>query len=376
MPDPAINPNAPRRIPVARPTIGEAEAEAAKRAILAGWVSGGPRVEEFERVFAQAHGKKYGVACNSGTSALHLALAAFDIGPGDEVVVPVLAMAAVANAVLYCGARPVFVDSQGGDGNADGSWLADRRIAGPRVKAAIAAHLYGVPAVGFLRACRKHLPGAVVIEDCAEAHYAAIDGEPAGSFGTVSCWSFYGNKIVTTGEGGMVSTNDANMAERLRSLRAHAFTPGDHFHHQSLAFGYRMTEMAAAVGLVQHARRQELLARRKELARRYFAQLQGLAWATFPERTFESAWWVFPVLAPHREFRDRLRARLANAGVETRTYFVPLHRQPHLRKYATCDYPAAESLSARGFYLPLYPDLTDDDVDYICEMLRSEKGSS
>lgn len=370
MPDPAINFSARRQIPVARPSLGPSEADAASRAILSGWASAGPQVAEFERAFAAAHGKQFGVACNSGTTALHLALASLDVGPGDEVIVPALTMTAVANAVLYCGAAPVFVDSLPGDGNPDPAWLADSRVVGASAKAVIVPHLYGVPAAALLRACRKLPPRVTVIEDCAEAHYARINGQPVGSFGALACWSFYGNKIVTTGEGGMVCVNDERAAERLRSLRAHAFTPGDHFRHQSLAFGYRMTEMSAAVGLVQHGRRQSFMARRREIARRYFEHLRGLPWTAFPERTFESAWWVFPVLAPHRDFRDRVRAKLADAGVETRTYFVPLHRQPHLRKYAAREYPVADSLAARGFYLPLYPELADDDVDYICQTLR------
>lgn len=369
MPDPVVNCQAPRQIPVARPALGRAEADAVRDCVLSGWVAAGPRAEEFEREFAAAHGKRWGVACNSGTTALHLALAALEIGPGDQVLVPTLTMVAVANAVLYCGASPVFIDSQPGDGNPDGSLLDDRRFDKARIKAVIIPHLYGVPAAGLLRACRRRLPGATIIEDCAESHYASVDGQPAGSFGELACWSFYGNKIVTTGEGGMVCTDNERLAERLRSLRAHAFTPGDHFHHRSLAFGYRMTEMSAAVGLVQHARRAELIGRRQQIAQRYFERLRRLAWIAFPERTFESAWWVFPLLAPDRSFRDRVRARLAEAGVETRTYFVPLHRQPHLRQFADGNYPVADALSARGLYLPLYPDLSDDDVDYVCEVL-------
>lgn len=369
--DPILNRNAPRQIPVAQPSLTEREANAARDAILSGWASGGPKVEEFEQRFAELTDKRYGVSCCSGTTALHLALMAAGVGPGDHVVIPSLTMVAVANSVLYCGATPVFVDSREGDGNPDGRWLEDCQIASVRTKAVIVPHLYGVPAAGFLEACRKHIPNTMVIEDCAEAHFASINGKSVGSFGNYACWSFYGNKIVTTGEGGMICTNDERAAARLRSLRAHAFTPGNHFHHQELAFGVRITEPQGAVGLVQLDRREEFIARRKEIAQRYIEHLRGLAWVTFPERTFESAWWVFPILTPDQAFRDRLRQSLADVGVETRTYFYPLNRQPHLRKYATHDYPVADKLSTIGVYLPLYPDLSDSDVDHVCEVLRN-----
>lgn len=370
MADPLINESAPRRIPVAKPSLGSLEATAAYDAIMSGWISAGPRVDDFERRFAELAGKRYGVTTNSGTTALHLALVAAGVGPGDQVVIPTLTMIAVANAVLYCGATPVFVDSLEGDGNPDGRWLEDCHVAGIRTKAVIVPHLYGVPAAGFLAACRKHLPNVPVIEDCAEAHFATIDGKPVGSFGSLSCFSFYGNKIISTGEGGIVCTNDEQAAERLRSLRAHAFTPGNHFHHQGIAFGYRISEPQGAVGLVQLDRREEFIERRKAIAQRYIEHLRGLSWASFPERTFESAWWVFPIVTPNREFRDGLRKALADAGVDTRSYFVPLHLQPHLRRYVTHEFPVAERLGQCGLYLPLFPDMSDGDVDYVCEVLR------
>lgn len=371
VPDPTVNRNAPRFIPVARPSLTELEARAAYDAVLSGWVSSGPRVEQFEREFAALSGKRYGVSCCSGTAALHLALVATGVGPRDEVVLPSLTMIAVANAVLYCGATPVFVDSREGDGNPDERWLEDCCIAGMRTKAVIVPHLYGSPAAAFLSACRKHVPHAVVIEDCAEAHFASIDGRPVGSFGNLSCWSFFGNKIVANGEGGMVCTNDERTAERLRSLRAHAFSPDTHFHHQELAFGYRTTEMAAAIGLAQLSRREEFIERRKQIAQRYIDHLKGISWLRITERTFESAWWVFPIVLANPTLRNRVRKALADAGVETRSFFHPMHLQPHLRRYATHQYPVAEVLGQRGCYLPIYTDMTDSDVDYVAQVLRN-----
>jgi perosamine synthetase len=366
--DPIINYAAARFMPVAKPSLTAAEADAARACILAGWVSGGPKVGQFETAFAAAYGRQYGVACNSGTTALHLALAALGVGPGDQVVLPTLTMVAVANAVMVCGAAPSFVDSEPATGNADWAQIV-RACTSRAVKAVIVPHLYGVP-LDF-RASDVSVP---VIEDCAEAHYAAFDdGSPVGSRGPLASWSFYGNKIITCGEGGMVATNERSMAERLRSLRAHAFTPGNHFRHQELAFGYRMTEMAAAVGLVQHTRRAALIARRAAIVERYVEGLGAIGWLELPARTDGSANWVMSVLAVSEARRDAARRALAAAGVETRTYFVPLHRQPHLRRFATADFPVASDLSRRGMYLPVWPDMTDDDVDYVCEALGSRE---
>lgn len=368
--DPTVNMNAAKRVPVARPSICDVEANAVRDALLSGWVSGGPAVERFENDFAALIGKRFGVSCGSGTQALHLALIAAGVGPGDEVILPTLTMIACANAVLYCGATPVFVDSREGDGNADERWLEDCRIANARTKAVIAVHLYGVPCEAFLAGCRKHIPHAVVIEDCAEAHFASASGRPVGSLGNLSCWSFYGNKQITTGEGGIVCCNDEQTANRLRSLRAHAFSPDTHFHHQELAFGYRMTEMQGALGLAQLSRRHEFIARRKAIAHRYIDHLKGISWLRITDRTFESSWWVFPVVCANPTLKDKLRSALADAGVETRSFFYPMHKQNHLMRYATHQYPVADVLGARGLYLPLYFDMTDDDVDYVCQIVR------
>jgi perosamine synthetase len=368
--DPIINRSARRYIPVARPALGKAEADAAANAIAAGWAAGGPCVAEFQRQFAIAHGKRYGVACNSGTSALQLALAALDVSAGDEVVVPTLTMVAVANAVLYRGATPVFVDSDPESGNPDAQWLRRGDVISARTKAAIVPHLYGVPAEAFLDTLARHAPHVAMVEDCAEAHYATFaDGKPAGSRGRLACWSFYGNKIVTTGEGGLVAADDRQTAGRLLSLRSHAFTPHNHFHHRELAYGYRMSEMQAAVGLAQHARRAELLARRSALALCYVERLSQIAWLTFQARTLGSADWVMPVLADTQQRRAAVRENLAAQGVETRNWFVALHRQPHLRRFATAEYPIAEALSRRGLYLPLWPGMTDADVELISDVV-------
>jgi perosamine synthetase len=335
-------------------------------------VSGGPYVETFETQFAACHGAAHGVACNSGTTALQLALRAAGVGPGSLVLMPSLTMVAVANAVLYCGARPVFVDSDLMDGNPATDEVA--RYA-PLCGAAIVPHLYGQIAHGAVGAARASSSKLWIIQDCAESHYGEI---PLIDHHTLATFSFYGNKIVTCGEGGMVACQSGRIAERLRGLRAHAFTPGDHFNHQELAYGYRMTEMAGAVGLAQHERRSEILEVRRKVAGWYAEELAGLHWLSpFIKPNEILGWWVYPVLI-HNTFRpsitvERARGVLAERGIETRRFFRPLHLQEHLKQYRepAQKFPVAHDLYDRGFYLPLYPELTRDDVAYIASALRS-----
>lgn len=374
MGEPVVRKDCRHYIPVAAPSVGDAEVREVEHALRSGRLSGGEKVERFEYEFAESHGLPSGVSCNSGTTALHLALVAAGIKPGDRVAVPTLTMVACGNAILYCGAVPVFVDSEPETGN----WDREAAYKLDDLAAAMPVHLYGVP-------CEYKFGGLKfnIIEDCAEAHYARYPlGNPVGMFARMACFSFYANKIIGTGEGGMVLCGTVEDRERLRSLRAHAFTPGEHFHHQGLAFGYRMTELQAAVGLAQHRRRDELLSRREEIAGMYDELLRDwIDWhygplgrpLVRPARTVGSAWWVYPLLVA-RDFRwsrDSVRQALAEDGVETRSYFRPLHRQPHLERFAIGKYPIADDLSNRGFYLPLYPTLSDRQVKYVCDRLKA-----
>lgn len=378
MSDPLVNPSAERYIPVAKPSTGEAEMAAVARSLENNQLSQSYAVERFEREFAEAHGKKYGVTCNSGTSALLLALVAAGVGKGDEVICPTLTMIAVANAILAAGARPVFVDSEPRTGNID----LDSDLPLPTdsyrdVVAMILPHLYGMP----IEFPRQKSPRGTIIEDAAESHYATFpDGSPVGSRGDFACFSFFANKIITTmGEGGIVLTDDPQAAERLRGLRAHAFDPAEHFNHQEHAWGMRMTNPQAAFGLAQHGRREEFLARRRQIWMRYAERLHELAWVEFPLRAVGSADWVFPLLVRDGPgsisrdsaiTRDHVRAALAEKGVESRTYFKPMHQQKHLSRFAAGQsFPVADDLSRRGLYLPLHVSMTDQDVDYITEIL-------
>jgi len=371
MPDPIVNISAEKYVPVARPKITANDRQAVAACLKDGWVSGGPYVEQFERAFAAASGYAHGVACNSGTTALHLALRAALVRPGDRVILPVLTMVACANAVLYCGAIPVFCDSEPATGNMDPKVL-DKLIREHRPAAVMPVALYGVPADEATVVANAQ--GCPLILDNSEAH-----GATAGLRDLATCslatYSFYGNKIITTGEGGMVVCRDLESAIWLRKLQAHAFSNDEHFRHTELAYGYRMTAMQAALGYSQTKRLSAILSEREMIAAAYRDNLRHTRWIEFPSRPAGSVWWVFPLLVTRDApfWRDDLRSELAHHGIETRTYFVPMHRQNHLRHYACeCDYPVADDLSARGLYLPLYQGMLEDGaVDYVCEVITA-----
>jgi perosamine synthetase len=355
-----------RFIPVAKPWITDCEIEAASKVVRSGWISAGQQVEEFEHEFAAAHGKRYGVACNSGTTALQLAITAAGVEAGDRVACPTMTMVACPNAIISAGGNPFLLDSVPGSGCMDLDEIPARRY---RPKAILYVHLYGVP-VEF----DADTWIAKAIEDCAEAHYGSFEnGSPVGSRGDFACFSFFANMIIACGEGGMVLTNSAEDAERMRGLRAHAFTKGEHFHHREHALGVRMTDMQAAIGLSQHRRREQIIQRRRRIFRQYMAG-PWPDWVRFQWRTPGSADWVFPILV--REgfglTRDMVRQHLGSAGIETRSWFKPMHRQPHLKRFADGElFPVADDLARRGLYLPIYPEMTDDDVSYVIETVAA-----
>ena len=332
------------------------------------------------RRLPSAAGCAHAVACSSGTSALHLAICAAGIGPGDEVIVPAFTMIATANAVSHAGATPVFVDSDPATWNLDLDRVVD--AIGPRTRAVIPVHTYGQPIDADALTAIAESSGLVVIEDAAEAHGAEYRGRRAGSLGAVAAFSFYGNKIVTTGEGGMVTTDDPEIAAIARELRDHGFSPERHFWHRLRAFNYRMSNVQAAIGLAQVERLDELVAARRrnaQLYRELLAPITGLTPAPEVPDT-ASAHWMIGVLIGD-DFgcsRDEVRRRLAAGGIETRTFFVPLHLQPsYLDAEAGRRYPVAEQLGRTGLYLPSAPSLTRDDIAEVAAALRdAQVGSS
>jgi perosamine synthetase len=362
-------------IPVCRPYLGGRELEYVTACLRSGWISSrGPHVREFEERFAGYLGVRHAVAVTSGTAALHLACAALGLGPGDEVIVPAFTMIAPAFAVCYTGAAPVFCDSSRDTWTIDPG-LIEERIT-PRTRAIMAAHVYGHPcdmdAIADL-ARRRNL---MVIEDAAEGIGSRVRGALCGRLGDVGCFSFFSNKTMTTGEGGMLVTDSDELAARCRSLKDFCFASGPRtFRHDRIGFNYRMSSVTAALGLAQLERLEDYVAMRRRNAARYHARLAEVPGITTPP---EAAWalnsyWMYGILVGERfrESRDAVMERLAAAGVETRPFFVPLHRQEALRAFASeaGSHPVAEALGEVGLYLPSSTDLTEDEIDRVCRTL-------
>jgi perosamine synthetase len=373
--DPVLRTDAGPVIPVSQPLLDGNELRYVEQAIRSGWISsGGPFVRAFEERFAALTGCTHAIACSSGTTALHLALAALGIGPGDEVIVPAFTMIASANAVAYTGATPVFVDAEPAAWNLDPAAVAAAVTS--RTRAVVVVHTYGAPAeMDAIRAvATRH--GLAVVEDAAEAHGAAYRGRPVGSLGDAATFSFYANKIVTTGEGGMVTTSDARFARVARRLRDHAFSEDHHFWHRYRGFNYRMTNLQAAVGVAQLERYDELVARRRRLAERYTHALRDLDGLTLPREQpgTTNVFWMYALLVGDAFgcTRDALRAALAEAGIETRTTFIPLHLQPIYREgRRELVFPVAEDLCARGLYLPTSAALGEDEIARVVAAVRA-----
>jgi perosamine synthetase len=332
-------------------------------------------VEKFEQKFAEYCGCKYGIATNSGTTALHLALATLDIKAGDEVIIPTFTMIATANAITYTGAKPVLVDSEFSTWNIDTSKIKEKIT--KRTKAIIPVHTYGHPVDmdPIVELAEKH--DLYVVEDAAEAHGAEYKGKRTGSIGDMGCFSFYANKIITTGEGGMIVTNNEELAERARWLRAHAFgRHGKHFYHEALGFGYRMSGLQAALGLAQLKRIDEFIATRRNNAKLYNSLLSELGGKiTLPPEApwAKNVYWMYSILIQD-EFgmtRDELVRRLELEGIETRPFFYPIHTQPiYAEQYRWESFPVADELSRKGINLPSGNNLTADEVKYVCECIK------
>jgi perosamine synthetase len=363
-----------RIIPVCEPTLNGNEAKYVLDCVESNWISSaGKYISRFEQSFASLCGASYGVACANGTVALHLALAALGIGPGDEVILPTFTMIATINAVTYTGATPVLVDSEPATWNMDMNQVADKIT--PRTRVVMPVHTYGHPVDmdPLLELAERH--GFYVVEDAAEAHGAEYKGRLAGSLGHAGCFSFYANKIITTGEGGMVTTNDPEIARLAANLRDHAFSHERHFWHKYLGYNYRMTNMQAAIGLAQAEQMASFVAARRANAARYTVGLKDIPGIVTPPEAewVKSVFWMYSILVQD-EFcmtRDELRAYLAAHGIETRTFFIPMHLQPiYYQTFKGQRYPISEMLCQRGFYLPSASSLGAQEIDYIVDIVR------
>lgn len=362
-------------IPVCEPRLDGNELKYVTECVQSNWISSAGRfIKQFEELFSTKCGCKYGVACTSGTTALHLALATLGIGPGDEVILPAFTMIASINAVTYLGAKPVLVDSELDTWNMDISQIEDKIT--PQTKAIIIVHTYGHPVdMDRVNEIAKH-HGIYVVEDAAEAHGALYKERPVGSLGDMACFSFYGNKIITTGEGGMITTSNKEITDVARNLRDHAFSPDRHFWHKYVGYNYRMTNLQAAVGLAQTERFEELVRIKRENAYYYTSLLKEIPGiVTPPEKEWvKNVFWMYGILVMD-EFgmsRDELRQKLAKSGIETRTFFIPMHLQPiYYKQFKGQRYPNAEELCKRGFYLPSSARLTKKDIEFIVGVIGS-----
>jgi perosamine synthetase len=362
-----------RKISVASPVIGETEKRYVADCLDSSWISSiGRYLSRFEEGFAAFCEVKHAIATNNGTTAIHLALVALGIGPGDEVIVPTLTYIATANAVRYCGATPVLVDCDEETLNIDVRAIESKITA--RTRAIIPVHLYGHPVDmdPILDIAKEH--NLYVVEDAAEAHGARYRGRMVGSMGTCATFSFYGNKIVTTGEGGMVTTNDDELAAKLRLYRGQGVDPNRRYWHPVIGYNYRMTNIAAAIGCAQLERVNEALAYRRRLASWYSNGLSQIPGLILPAQKdyAKHVYWMYTVLLPKcsAEMRDLVREILESRGVETRPVFYPMHVLPPYEEDWT-QYPKATECAARGMSLPTHELLTEEDVGYICDQLES-----
>jgi dTDP-4-amino-4,6-dideoxygalactose transaminase len=343
-------------IPIARPQMGPEERDRVWEAMASGSLAQGPRVRELEEAFAAYIGAGHAVATSSGTTALHLALLGYDIGPGDEVITVPFTFIASANSILYTGARPVFVDIAEDDFTMDTAQI--EAAITPRTKAIMPVSLYGQPARMTVidEIASRH--GLAVVEDAAQAHGAAIDGRRSGTWGA-GAFSFYPTKNMTTGEGGIVTTDDAALAERIRLLREHGMKV--RYHHDVVGYNFRMTDLAAAIGLAQLAKLDGYNERRRAIAARYDAELRGVLTPSVPPEVTHVFHQYTIRVARRDEFADRLKER----GVGSAIYYpIPVHRQkPFLALgYGDESYPVTERLTVEVLSIPVHPSLSDDEV--------------
>lgn len=360
-------------IPVAAPMLAGNEKAYVLDCLESTWISSrGEYIERFETAFADFCGVKHAASCSNGTTALHLALMALGVEPGDEVIVPTLTFVATANAVAYCGARPVFVDSEPATWNMDPA-LIEAKIT-PRTKGVIVVHLYGHPVDmdAVMSIANRH--GLFVLEDAAEAHGARYKGQVVGSIGQIATFSFFANKVFSTGEGGMVITNDEGMDSMVRLLKEQGMDPNRRYWHPIIGYNYRMTNIAAAIGLAQMEKAAWHLERRREVAAWYREELEGVAGLRFQ---VEEEWarhvyqFVTVVLDNGVPLsREEIIAHLHDRGIEGRPVVYPSHTLPPYRNSCLGEsFPVAERIASRGINLPTWAGLTREDVRYVCDTL-------
>jgi len=367
----------PDFVPVNEPVFGGNERRYLQECVDTGWVSSeGPFVKRLETELAAACDRIHGIAVANGTAALEIAVAALEIGPGDEVILPSFTIISCAGAIVRAGATPVVVDSEPDTWNMDVAQI-EAKIT-PCTKAIMAVHIFGLPVdiTSLLAIAERH--GLYVIEDAAELIGQTYEGRPCGSFGHISTFSFYPNKHITTGEGGMILTDDNALAERCRRLRNLCFQPGKRFVHEELGWNYRLSNLQAAIGIAQLERLAEHVEKKRRIGAKYAKMLSGLQGLQMPlaqTRHATNIYWVFGIVLEDSIPFDAEEAmqRLAQLGIGTRPFFWPMHEQPVFRRMGLFDgerLPVSERLGRRGFYVPSGLALTDTQIGKVVDAMR------
>lgn len=372
--------SARRLIPLARPDVGERELELVTQVLRSDVLAMGGFTQRFEADIARLAGRREAIACSSGTAGLHMGVRALGIAEGDEVLTTPFSFVASANCLLYERAVPRFVDIEEDSLGMDPELLA--AATGPRTKAVLPVHVFGRPCrIEAIEAFARERCWSV-IEDACEGLGSSVKGRPLGSFGDLAVFAFYPNKQITTGEGGMVVTDDAGLADTMRSLRNQGRdTDGTWLRHVRLGYNYRLDELSAALGVAQVERLAELRRGRTRVAAAYQRALGGHDWVSLPKAgpSEEVDWFVYVVRLQPEIDRDALVGRLGALGVPTRPYFSPLHLQPYFRSlfgYKPGDFPVTERVAASTLALPFSSQLSDDDVQYVADTLAEVVGRS
>lgn len=356
-------------IPVYQPYLNGNEKKYVNQCLDSSWISSkGEFITKFEQAFANYINTPHATSVCNGTVAIHLALAALGIGPGDEVIVPTFTYVASVNTIVQTGATPVFVDSL------ESTWQVDpeaiRKKITPKTRAIMAVHLYGHPCdmAALAAICKEH--NLYLIEDCAEAFGTYFNVQHVGTFGDVATFSFFGNKTITTGEGGMVVARDPDVFKRCTNLKNQGVS-SQMYWHDVVAYNYRMTNLCAAIGLAQLEQIDEILQKKRDIANWYAEDLKGLPLKTHVEiGDVKHSFWMCSILLDDPKHRNPLREFLTNAKIETRPLFYPVHTMPMYKSRDAENYPIAESLGSRGMNLPSWPALTREQVTQITGKIR------
>jgi perosamine synthetase len=357
------------KIPIYRPYLCGNEKDYVNQCLDSTWISSkGEFIDKFEVEFSNYIGVEYATSVCNGTVAIHLAIEALGLKVGDEIIVPTLTYVASVNTIVQAGAIPVFVDSLDGTWNMNPADVILKIT--KKTKAVMAVHLYGLPCDmdALLAICREH--NLYLIEDAAEAFGTYYKGQHVGTFGDIATFSFFGNKTITTGEGGMVVTNNKALFDKAYHLKTQGVSPTKTYWHDVVAYNYRMTNICAAIGLAQLENANLIIEKKRKVAEWYREGLKNLSLKTHCELPdTKHSFWMCSIVVNDAAQRNSLRDNLKAAGIETRPFFYPAHTMPHYA--ANQSFPIAESLGARGINLPSYPDLTRQEVDAICDVIRA-----